>query len=309
MSVSTWTPPKNSGKWTASLVPAAGMDTYQELVGGDHFEELKAWGETSLGAVTGNNGYFAMSKRLLQELDLPRSEVVRISPPGSTHLRSLSLSRRQWEDLGASGARTYLFRPGVDPSPAAQRYIHQGIAAGVDRAYKCRVRTPRWRPPVLAPPDLFLTYMNAAFPQLASNPSRLRHLNSVHGVYLRPEVAALGTEILPLACLNSVTLLGAEAVGRSYGGGMLKLEPKEADLLPVPSPHLLHAVTAELAALISPVRVLLANGNSREAIRLVDDVLLGAALGVGDASIRSLETAREHMVSRRKARGNGGKGN
>jgi hypothetical protein len=89
---------------------------------------------------------------------------------------------------------------------------------------------------------------------------------------------------------------------------MLKLEPKEADLLPVPSPELLESAKGELLALASPVRVLLVNGNSREAIRLVDDVLLGAAIGVEDTAIRALEAARAHMVGRRKARGSGGRG-
>ena len=306
--VSTWTPPTSSAKWTASLVPSCGLDAYEVLVDSPAFAKLSEWGETSLGAVTGNNRYFTLSPTEVQELGLVSGEVVRISPPGSTHLRQLSLTRRDWEKLGAEGASTYLFRPAVEPSKAAKRYLARGLEGGVDQAYKCRVRKHWWRTPVLAPPDLFITYMNAGFPQLASNPARLRHLNSVHGIYLREGLTHLGAELLPLACLNSVTLLGAEAVGRAYGGGMLKLEPKEADILPVPSPDLVERTKGELLALLSPVAALLANGNAREAVRLVDDVLLGQGRGTEDDAIRAIEAARDHMVGRRKARGRSSKG-
>lgn len=306
--ISTWTPPTSSGKWTASLVPLAGLAAYQAQLDGPGFTELSTWGETSLGAVTGRNKYFTLNPAEVQELRLGSSEVVPISPPGSTHLRRLSLSRRDWTRLGAVNAPTYLFRPGVEPSAAAERYLARGVQAGVDQAYKCRVRNHWWRTPVLAPPDLFITYMNAGFPQLASNPARLRHLNSVHGVYLRDDLRHLGAELLPLACLNSVTLLGAEAVGRSYGGGMLKLEPREADVLPVPSPDLVERTKGELLALLSPVGALLANGSVREAVRLVDDALLGQGLEMEEGAVRAVEMAREHMVGRRKARGRSSKG-
>ena len=85
--------------------------------------------------------------------------------------------------------------------------------------------------------------MNADTPRLCTNLRKLRHLNSVHGVYLNSALRELGTGLLPLAALNTMTLLGAETVGRSYGGGMLKLEPKEADRLPVPSPALIEAAS------------------------------------------------------------------
>lgn len=130
----------------------------------------------------------------------------------------------------------------------------------------------------------------------------------MHGIYLRDDVSQLGIELPPLACLNSVTLLGAEAVGRSYGGGMLKLEPKEADLLPVPSPELVDRTTGELLSLVSPVTALLANGSVREAVRLVDDMLLRQGCEMGDGPISAIEAAREHMVGRRKARARSSKG-
>lgn len=70
-------------------------------------------------------------------------------------------------------------------SPGARRYLTTGEASGVHEAYKCRVRTRWWQVPLVDAPDLFLTYINADTPRLTTNTAGVRHLNSVHGVYLR----------------------------------------------------------------------------------------------------------------------------
>ena len=171
------------------------------------------------------------------------------------------------------------------------------------RAYKCRKRSPWWRVPLVPPADLLLTYMNADTPRLTTNRARAHHLNSVHGVYLRPGRRALGADLLPLASLNTMTLLGAETVGRSYGGGMLKLEPKEADLLPVPAPDLLATYRDALTALRPQVAVSLRNGRLTEVARLVDNVLLIGALGMSRSQVASLEKAHRELTARRMARG------
>ena len=148
-----------------------------------------------------------------------------------------------------------------------------------------------------------LTYMNADTPRLTTNSARTRHLNSVHGVYLKPEHKDLGTRLLPVASLNTLTLLNAETVGRAYGGGMLKLEPREADLLLVPSPDLVEDYAKALAALRPKVTRLLANGGLLEAARLVDQVLLVKGLGLSAARVKALEKGHAGMTARRVARG------
>ena len=133
-----------------------------------------------------------------------------------------------------------------------------GEKADVQKAYKCRSRSPWWRVPTVSVPDLFFTYMNHDRPRLITNEANAHHLNSVFGVLLKPELRALGRKWLPLASLNSVTILGAEIVGRAYGGGLLKLEPKEADILPMPSQALLDSAASGLdrvrPLLVQPLR-------------------------------------------------------
>jgi adenine-specific DNA methylase len=300
---STWAPPASAAKWTAALLPDGARQVYEGVTAGSSFGTLHDWGETTLGMVTGNNRWFALSPQRVAELGLADADVVPLSPPGSRHLREAAFTPGAWRDLGAAGARTWLFRPAGDPSRAAARYIAAGERGGVPAAYKCRVRRPWWRTPLVPPADLLLTYMNADRPHLTANRARVHHLNSVHGVYLRPGLRRAGTDLLPLAALNTVTLIGAETVGRAYGGGLLKLEPREADVLPMPSPALVAAAAPALRAARRHVTGLLAAGRLLEATALVDAALLGDALSVSAPDLDLLVTARQTLADRRAARG------
>jgi len=301
--VSRWRPTDPEGKWTPALLEPGALGVYRELFDHEDFTTLQTWGETTLGAVTGNNGFFALSEARVAELGLAAEDLVRLSPPGSRHLRRLAFSASDWESLRQRDGRVWLFRPPAEPSPAAWRYIAEGEREGVNRAYKCRVRDPWWRTPIVAAPDLFVTYMNSDTPRLTRNQAGAHHLNSVHGLYVGPQVTAAAADLLPVASLNSMTLVGAETVGRAYGGGMLKLEPREADLLPIPTPGLVERAADQLSASRPAVLDALLHGRLREAVRLVDQVLLRGALELSRAQLAALEDAHLALMARRTARG------
>jgi adenine-specific DNA-methyltransferase len=298
-----WHPHNPEDKWTASLLSPAAAVPYTALLSHSAFTDLEAWGDTTLGMVTGNNKYFTLSPARAAELSLTPADLLPLSPPGSRHLRGLALTAQAVDQLGREGKATLLFRPHDEPSAAAWAYIEAGHMAGVAQAYKCRVRTPWWRVPYVPPADLLLTYMNADTPRLTTNQARAHNLNSVHGVYLRPEFAKLGQRLLPLGMLNSMTLLGAELVGRAYGGGMLKLEPKEADRLPVPSPDLVDSASYDLARIRPRVAAALRSGCLEAAVQLVDEVLLTGELGLPAADVAALHTEHVAQRARRAARG------
>lgn len=302
-----WTPTTSSGKWTSALLPPASAGAYARATTGTSFTSLLTWGETTLGMVTGANKFFTLSPDRAAELGLGDDELLPLSPPGSRHLRGLSFTTHMRSELGREGAATLLFRPSGEPSAAARSYIRAGESQAIHTAYKCRVRSPWWRVPLVRPADLLLTYMNADTPRLTTNAAGAYHLNSVHGIYLAEQHRTLGSELLPLASLNSVTLVGAEIVGRAYGGGMLKLEPREADELPVPAPaHVQHC--AEALRLVRPrVRDHLRAGRLLDAVRLVDRVILRGGLAFATDDVSDLEQAYAMLAARRRARGAGPK--
>jgi hypothetical protein len=267
------------------------------------------WGETYLGCVTGNNSYFSLTAAEVAEHGLISSELIKISPPGSRHLRGLTFTDRAWQQMARKGGRCYLFSPDSKQlSAAALAYIKSGEKNKIQKAYKCTKRSPWWRVPQVPIPDILFAYMNHDCPRLTSNEAGVQILNSLYGIKLKDEIKEVGKSFLPIACLNSVTLLGSEVVGRAYGGGLLKHEPREVDSLPVPSPAAIGKVAGELKLLRPQLATALRTGNLAQAVKLVDEVIFGKHIQAGEQTLLDLRKAREILFNRRLSRATGGRG-
>ncbi len=300
---STWATSDPAARWTPLSIQDETVDSISTLISTRSFVPLQELGDTTLGMVTGANKFFTLSPQRVRELGIPRRDLLRVSPPGSSHLRGLALTNSAMTRLGQSGHATWLLFPSKSPASETLAYIESGHATGVDTAYKCRVRTPWWRVPVLAPADLLLTYMNADTPRITTNQARAHHLNSVHGIYLKPEVRELAREVLPIASLNSMTLLGAEVTGRSYGGGVLKIEPREADRWWMPSAETMATHREALVQAKPQVQRLLQAKNLLGAVAVVDEILLP---GLSDVQLQALREDHTAFMQRRVMRGKSG---
>jgi adenine-specific DNA methylase len=298
-----WTRNAVSGadRWTAALLGVEAAAAYAAVTTGADCASLGTYGEVNLGAVTGNNDYFTLTDETAARWDLtPGRDLVPVSPPGSRHLRGLAHTTAAHADLTRSGSRTHLFYPAGDrPSLAAARYVAAGERDDVPLAHKCRIRSPWWRVPGVRVPDLFLTYMNGDTPRLVANQAGVTCLNSIHGVTLTPQGRA-ARDLLPIAALNSVTMLGAELVGRAYGGGILKLEPREAARLPLSSPRRLSAAAARLREIAA-----VATGDLRHAaldavVSAVDGAVWDERLT--ETEIVAIREARRKLAARRAQR-------
>lgn len=301
-----WRPVDAAAKWVSGLVPDDPVSAVTRAVDSGAFTPLQAWGDTTLGMVTGNNGYFALPTARVNQLGLAPTDVVRLSPPGSAHLRGLALSTQSLGRLDEQGKAVHLFWPGTAMSRAARRYVQAGEEAGVHLAYKCRVRSPWYLVPLAEPADLLLTCMNADTARIVANLAGVHHLNSVHGVYLRAPLRRIGRDLLPIATLNSVTLLDAELVGRSYGGGILKIEPREADRWAVPSAQLLAERSAQLRAARRTVTGLLGQGRLLDAVEVVDRALALDGIA-GPGALEAVRAARTSLTRRRLTRSRRGR--
>lgn len=291
--------PAEAGKWTDLLLSVEQRQIFKRVVDG-HCASLGTYGSPELGTVTGANSFFALSESTRLEFGLSESQLVKISPPGTKHLRGLAFSKRDWETLrDADEAVWLLCPPASDKTRALHRYLTLGTDLGVPDAYKCRIRTPWWRPSVVSPPDLFFTYMSHRYPRLVRNSAKVSFLNSMHGIRLKKEAPKSAASALPLLCLNSITMLGAEIYGRSYGGGVLKMEPREAAVLPVPGVPALNAAFAVLKNDRAGLERQLREGHWTTVVKRVDQVLLRDVFGLSSGEALSMYEAAIALRSRR----------
>jgi adenine-specific DNA-methyltransferase len=291
-------------RWIATLVKPESWSIFSEVTASDEFETLKDWGSTYLGAVTGDNDFFCLSDSEVNRWGIPESDLLRISPPGSRHLRELEFGTRAWDQLRDDNRRCWLLYPQIgrqELRASTAAYIAHGETEGVHKAYKCTVRTPWWRVPLVESPDLFLTYMDQERPRFVTNGADAQLLNSLYGVSLRKGRKTIGSKLLPLTTLNTVTLLGAEVHGRSYGGGMLKLEPREADRIPVPSLKSITANRAKLEAIRPHVAKAIERNDLVRALSLVDGALWSNDARSTDV-LAKLREARDFLAQRRHSR-------
>ncbi len=284
-------------KWTKYFLDAAAIRLLRTLKQSPAMTRLGSVADVDVGIVTGRNSFFTFTDAQAHELGLTPHCVPLVSRSGQLSGLVYDIDSRA-SDLAARH-RTWLLDAPLDPTdPALVAHIRAGEAAGVHRGYKCSIRNPWWTTPSLWTPDLFMLRQIHLAPRLTVNAAAATSTDTVHRVRL---TSGPDSQIDPAALAtvfhNSATFAFAEIMGRSYGGGILELEPREAEELPIPAPA--HA-SAELAR---DVDNLLKANEIEKALDVVDRQVLIEGLGLSGEVVAQCRAAWRSLRDRRTRRG------
>jgi len=185
-----------------------------------------------IGYVTGANDFFHLRPSEAKAWNIPQQFLQPAVRNGrALRCKSITSSTVQaWRRRDEPMLLLRLRRNDRVPS-CVRAYLDSPKGQAARTAYKCRNRNPWYAVPDVTVPDAFLTYMSGKGPALVPNRANCAGSNSVHVVRLKGELSAAE---LGRRWTADVTRLSCEIEGHPLGGGMLKLEPREAARVVLP---------------------------------------------------------------------------
>ena len=194
------------------------------------------------GVATGSNSFFILDKRETLINEIPQDFLIPILPSP----RDIKTSIIEAEASGVPVVEKQRFLLSVTQSPedveqkfpATHRYLEEGKRQGVHKGYTCRTRKVWYFQEKRKSPLFLATYMGRNRTEkkcpirFLLNGSQAIAANVFICLYPKPGLQDLlkqakEREVELLDALNSILRNSIENAGRSYGGGLQKVEPKE----------------------------------------------------------------------------------
>jgi hypothetical protein len=285
------------GGWLRNLLDEESSCLYDELVGGKDVIRLGDWVGTRIGVVTGNNSYFIMSDQAREERGIPTQYFLHVIKRPA-YISGLMATNHDLKTIRQQNKDYLLLYPPTSLSKMPKsllKYIEEGEEMGISSARKCRSRNPWYVVPHVSAPEAFMPCMSASWPRLIVNQSDYTCTNNILKLSWKDIRPASDWSRLALGTLSTLSQLSSELVGRSYGGGVLKLEPRELARLAVP------LVPTEIShSLAKRVDDLIRKNNLNKATEAVDEVLMRSNPMLSTKKLEQLRTARKKLFLRRR---------
>ncbi|MBW0113911.1 Eco57I restriction-modification methylase domain-containing protein [Pseudonocardia abyssalis] len=222
--------------WTGYLLTPEQLSAFDSMRSIPSIYSLGDVARIGVATVTGANQYFTVTDATLDEYRLHPWRLPLL--PRIRHAQGLVFRDEDFAQMSEGEAPRWLLdfsasNPDVVAFPKPAEYIARGQADGLPGRYKCRIRDPWYRVPVVPIGQLLMSKRSHIYPRLIVNDAGVGTTDTIYKGVMRPEFSGRERDLVALFH-NSYTLLTAEIEGRSFGGGVLELVPSEVGRLKVP---------------------------------------------------------------------------
>lgn len=197
---------------------------------------LSSFARTLRGIATGANDFFFMTSERVRELGIPLSFFIRAV--GRTRdVDCDQLDSATLASLDSEGKPTYLLsiedRTKANLPESLVSYLEEGEMLELDRRALISQRNPWFRMEQRRPPEFLFAYLGRRNARFIKNSSGAVPLTGFLCVYPLLEDKDF-KEALWLALCDERTVSQLVVVGKTYGGGAIKVEPRALANLPIP---------------------------------------------------------------------------
>jgi len=277
-------------KWTSFFLKEESFEILEKVQRHPKLIHLGDIASVNVGIVTGRNKFFVVDEEVKNQYDLEKfciPIVGRTSAVNSLNFNEMKLDECRLKY--PSNLLNLTGFPEEEFSTGLKSYIQFGEEEGVNQGYKCRVRPKWYEVPSVYISDGFLFRQIYKHPLLVVNEIGAACTDTIHRVKLLQDI---DFKQVSASFVNSLTFAWSEICGRSYGGGVLELEPRESEELPIP-------FNQDICLDTDLVNEFLNKGDVYAALNYVDKILLIDHLGLTQKHVNHIREAWESLRDRR----------
>ena len=232
-------------KWTKYFIGASDARVLASASSDKRMVRFDSLALVNVGITTGNNKFFSLDEDTTERYDLAQFTMPLIGR--SSHASGAYFTETDWKSNVSRGklARLLVLKDGQysELSERQRSYIDEGARRGENGGYKCSIRDSWYSVPSVWVPDAFFLRRNNLFPKFVLNACGAVSTDTMHRIKFYEGV---DPRLVLIGYYSSVGLAYAELCGRSYGGGVLEILPKEVGNMLLPSVDLAHLSEEEI---------------------------------------------------------------
>jgi adenine-specific DNA methylase len=285
-----------NNKWTFYFLEQEEIDFLENIAKYRNIPMLGKFANVEVGITTGSNEFFTVPFKTVEEYDL--HDYAKPMVGRSVQVKSVIFTIDDWEMNRNSPARAHLLTfpdsNNLNRSNGVVKYIEYGESIGIHKGYKTSIRDDWFVVPSLKISDALFIRRNNLYPKLIINQAGAYTTDTMHRVFLKSQTDLYA---FTASYYNSLSLAFTEVCGRSHGGGVLELMPKEAEKVLLPY----HTDNAALLPQID--KLIRSKADITEVLKFTDQIILKEHFGLTQNEINFAQNIWKKLSFRRLNRG------